>query len=154
MKATRLEMYVEVTQASIVQFDKVELETKVESVYGDVIGWVHGFPLIIGFDHPERHFHIDEPAADEARAGVIRIDLSAILGCFLGIQERACSHSKSSSNHICSIAPRMFTGSTIRVETGLLSGRKLICPTQRTCPHQTSLPAPGTPQQHQAKTTH
>jgi hypothetical protein len=85
---------------------------------------------------------------------VIRIDLSATLGCFLGIQERACSHSKSSSNHICSIAPRMFTGSTIRVETGLLSGRKLICPTQRTCPHQTSLPAPGTPQQHQeARTT-
>ncbi|SIQ24950.1 competence protein CoiA family protein [Marinobacterium stanieri] len=79
-----LEVDIEVTQASTVQFEKVELETKIESVYGDVIGWVHGVPLIIGFDHPERHFLIDEPAADKARAGVIRIDLSATLGCFFG----------------------------------------------------------------------
>jgi hypothetical protein len=108
----------------------------VESVYGDVIGWVHGFPLIIGFDHPERHFHIDEPATDEARAGVIRIDFSATLGCFFGHTGKGVQSFKEQlKSYLFDSPEHMFTGSTIRVETGLLSGRKLICPTQRACPH-------------------
>lgn len=79
-----LKVNIEVTKASTVQLDKVDLETSVESIYGDVIAWVKGFPIAIGFDHPERHFIVDDAVADESRVGAISIDLSATLGCFFG----------------------------------------------------------------------
>ncbi|MFC6673246.1 hypothetical protein [Marinobacterium aestuariivivens] len=88
----RLSKDVTVTLASDAVLEDVKLEATWKSLKGDVLGLVHGVPLIIGFHHPERKYEIEVgnlEGLEGERVGVLRVDLTETLKLFYNKKQRS-----------------------------------------------------------------
>jgi hypothetical protein len=71
-----------ITEASIINLQILDVESKVSRHPADVQGQVSKFPFIIGFIHPEKVFHADPELLDGKRAGIIGINLTDSISIF------------------------------------------------------------------------